>query len=290
MIAKWRLSVELGLAAALVLGVSGISLAQTAGQNPPPAQQDKDKDKKPATEPLSLDKAATPAPVNAEEDAAFKAFSDISPTDAQKKIESGEVFLQKYPQSRYRPAVYAPLVVSYVQVGQVDKMETVGDQAIELTPADLGTLAIVASTLPRAINAQTVAPDKKLAKAERYAKQAIEIAPTLPKPDALTDEQFTKAKNQYLAMAHSGLGIVYFRRGKYAEAIPELDQSTKIDPLPDPVNFYLLAMSNQRAAHFDDAVVAYTKCAAMQSSLQATCKSGIDEAKKLGATQLSAPK
>jgi len=146
------------------------------------------------------------------------------------------------------------------------------------------------STLPRAITSTTVEPDKKLAKAERYAKQAIEVAPTLPKPDALTDEQFTKAKNQYLAMAHSGLGVVYFRRGKYADAIPELDQSTKIDPSPDPVNFYLLAMANQKTSHFDDAIAAYGKCAAIPGSLQATCKDGMEKAKKQGATELSAPK
>ncbi|GAC1619267.1 MAG: hypothetical protein PVS2B2_24790 [Candidatus Acidiferrum sp.] len=274
----------------MVLAGSGITVAQSAGQSQPPAQQDQDKDKKPVTEPLSLDGAAAPAPVNAEEDAAFKAFTDIPATDSQKKIDSGEAFLQKYPQSRYRPVILAPLVVSYVQLGQVDKMETAGDKEIELAPTDLGTLAIVASTLPRSINAATSEPDKKLAKAERYAKQAMEVAPTLPKPDAITDEQFARAKNQYLAMAHGGLGLVYFRRGKFSDAIPELDQSTKLDPTPDPVNFYLLGMANQRAAHFDDAAAAYTKCAAIPSTLQSTCKAGIDEAKKQGSTQLSAPK
>jgi tetratricopeptide (TPR) repeat protein len=284
--AKWKLCLGAGLAAAIMMSGAGMASAQGAGQYPPPAQQEK----KPATEPLTLDGATPPAPVNAEEDAAFKAFTDIPGTDTQKKIESGEAFLQKYPQSRYRPAVLSPLVVTYVKVGQVDKMETAGDKEIELSPTDLGTLAIVASTLPRAINPGTPEPDKKLAKAERYAKQAIDVAPTLPKPDTITDEQFARAKNEYLAMAHSGLGLVYFRRGKYAEAIPELDQSTKLDPAPDPVNFYLLAVSNQRASHFDDAVAAYTKCAAIPGSLQATCKSGIDEAKKLGATELSAPK
>ncbi|HXM98339.1 MAG TPA: hypothetical protein VN982_07690 [Candidatus Dormibacteraeota bacterium] len=289
MIANCRIFSGMILTVALVLTGGTASIAQTPGKYPPPAQQDKDK--KPATEPLTLENATTtPPPVNAEEDAAFKAFSDIPTTDAEKKIASGEAFLQKYPQSRYRPVVYSPMVVSYVQIGQVDKMEAVGDKAIELTPADLATLAVVSSTLPRAITSTTVEPDKKLAKAERYAKQAIEVAATLPKPDALTDEQFTKAKNQYLAMAHSGLGVVYFRRGKLAEAIPELDQSTKIDPSPDPVNFYLLAMANQKTSHFDDAVAAYGKCAAIPSSLQATCKDGMEQAKKQGATQLSAPK
>ncbi|PYT52436.1 MAG: hypothetical protein DMG43_11740, partial [Acidobacteria bacterium] len=67
----------------------------------------------------------------------------------------------------------------------------------------------------------------------------------------LTDEAFDKAKNQTLASAHSGLGLVYVRRGKFAEAIPELEQSVKLDPSPDPVNFYLLGMANQKASHFD---------------------------------------
>jgi tetratricopeptide (TPR) repeat protein len=293
MMAKWRICSGLGLAA-LILAGGKVSLAQTGGQYSTPGQQQQpqqNKDKKPAVEPLSLDKGTTTAPpVNAEEDAAFKAYSEIPASDAQKKIASGEAFVQKYPQSRYRPAIYAPMVVAYVQLGQVDRMETVGDQAIELTPTDLGTLAVVSSTLPRAINSKTVEPDKKLAKAERYAKQAIEIAPTLPKPEAMTDGEFVKVKNQYLAMAHSGLGVAYFQRGKYAEAIPELDQSTKIDPSPDPVNFYLLGISNQKTSHFDDAVAAYTKCAAMASSLQPPCKAGMEEAKKQGATQLSAPK
>src|SRR5436309_16075477 len=161
--------------AALILSLSQVTVAQAPKQNPPPPPtQNKDTDKTPVTEPLTLDKGTAPAPVSAEEDAAYKAFIAIPVSDTQNKITSGEAFLQKYPQSRYRAAVYPPLIVAYVQAGQVEKMETVGDQAIELTPADLGTLAIVASTLPRAINSKTVDPDKKLAKAERYAKQAIE--------------------------------------------------------------------------------------------------------------------
>jgi tetratricopeptide (TPR) repeat protein len=108
----------------------------------------------------------------------------------------------------------------------------------------------------------------------------------------MADQNFVVAKNETLSMAHSGLGLVYFRRGKYADAIPELEQSVKIDPnpSPDPVNLYLLGMANQKASHFDEAAAAFTKCAAMAGGLQAACKSGADESKKQGSTQLSAPK
>jgi len=41
------------------------------------------------------------------------------------------------------------------------------------------------------------------------------------------------------------IGLVYVRRGKNAEAIPELEQAVKIDPNLDPVNYYLLGMANK---------------------------------------------
>jgi predicted Zn-dependent protease len=85
---------------------------------------------------------------------------------------------------------------------------------------------------------------------------------------------------------------VYIRKAKFAEAIPELEQSIKADthPQPDPVNYYLLGMANSKTSHFDEAAAAFSKCAAIQSSLTPTCKSGAEEAKKAGASQLSAPK
>jgi tetratricopeptide (TPR) repeat protein len=108
----------------------------------------------------------------------------------------------------------------------------------------------------------------------------------------MPDQNFVAAKNSTLAMAHSGLGLVYFRRGKFNDAIPELEQSVKIDPnpTPDPVNLYLLGLANQKTSHYDDAAAAFNKCASLNSKLQATCRSGADESKKQASTQLSAPK
>jgi tetratricopeptide (TPR) repeat protein len=258
--------------------------ATSPNQTPGPASAPAD-----AAKPLSLDNA--PAPVNAEEDAAFKAFQDAPTADAAKKISLGEDFEQKYPLSRYRPIIYSTLTMLYLNTNQVQKMEEVGDKEVQLTPTDVQTMAILAQTIPRAMN-DGGGPNaaKELAKAEEYSKRAIEVTPTIAKPAGITDEQFANAKNTTLAMAHSGLGLVYVRRGKFDEAIPELDQSVKIDPAPDPVNYYLLGLANQKASHFDDAVAAYTKCSAIQSSMQAGCKAKIDEVKKQSQSQLGVPK
>ena len=58
----------------------------------------------------------------------------------------------------------------------------------------------------------------------------------------------------------------------------------------EPVQRDLLAFCNQKTSHFDDAVAAYQKCAAIPGGMQSTCTQGAEEAKKLAATQLSAPK
>jgi tetratricopeptide (TPR) repeat protein len=256
-----------------------------SSQQPAPQLPDKDKAQ---NNTLTLDNA--PPPVNPEEDAAYKGFQDSPAADLQKKIQLGEAFALKYPKSRYLPVIYSALTSAYVQTGQVQKMEEVGDKEIELKPDDVQVLAVLGQTIPRALSSSTANPDQELAKAEKYSKRAIELTPTVPKPPNLTDEAFATAKNQTLAMAHSGLGLVYVRRGKYADAIPELEASVKVDPTPDPVNYYLLGLSNEKTSHFTDAQAAFTKCGELPGSLQATCKKGAEESKKLAETTLSAPK
>ena len=275
------------LAGGILLSAPCIS-AQSSQQAPPTLNPEKKQDKPAEVTPLTLDNA--PPPVNAEEDAAIKAFRAAPITDMAKKDQLGEEFVQKYPESRYRPEIYSILVRGYLSLGQIDKMEAVGDKEIALTPNDAQTLAIVGSTLPRVMNASTPDPQKRLEKAEQYSKKALEVLPTLVKPADLSDAEFLKAKDQTSALAYSGLGLVAFRRSKYAEAIPNFEQAVKLDPIPDPVNFYLLGIANEKTAHFEDAANAFSKCAAVPGGLQATCKSGVDEAKKMATTQLSAPK
>jgi tetratricopeptide (TPR) repeat protein len=280
------------LTAFLLCGAAsaGTQSGQQGGQSQPAQQQQQppaqaDKDKQPNPPPLSMDNV----PASPEEEAASKAVQQA--TDPNKKTQLAEEFLQKYPQSRYRPMMYQALVSGYFTTQQVPKMLDAGEKEIEMNPNDAPVLAVMAQTLARTYNSKAPDAAKQLDKAELYSRRAIEVTPTLPKPENLTDEAFNNAKNDTLVMAHSGLGLVYIRRGKFTEAIPELEQSVKADlhPEPDPVNYYLLGVADKQTSHFDAAAAAFSKCATVQSSLQATCKSSAEDAKKQGSTQLSAP-
>src|SRR5258708_28020982 len=285
---KWNTLVGAGALTVFLLCRAASVEAQSGEQGQPPSQQQRpaDKGKQPNPGPLSMDNAPAASP---EEDSASKAVQQA--TDPNKRIQLAEEFLQKYPQSRYRGAMYQALVSGYFATQQVPKMLDAGEKEVALNPNDAPVLAVMGQALARTYNAKAPDAPKQLDKAEQYSKRAIEITPTLTKPENLTDEAFSNAKNDTLVMAHSGLGLVYIRRQKFSEAIPELEQSVKADshPDPDPVNYYLLGVADKQTSHFEAAAAAFSKCATVQSTLQATCKSGAEDAKKQGSTQLSAP-
>jgi tetratricopeptide (TPR) repeat protein len=275
---------------ALLIAVAGVTvptaLAQMPGQPQPGQQQQPPNPNQPA--PLTLDAAP---PVSAEEDAAIKSFRDEQ--DDAKKAKLADDFVQKYPQSRYLPEIYYWQVRAYYRKGDVEKMEATADKQLAVFPNDPQTLALVGNTIPRAWN-NNLPPeqkDQRLQKAEKYSQKALDLLPTIPKPDGMADDKFQQLKNETLSMAYGGLGLVAYRRGKFTDAVQSLEKAVKANPQqPDPVNYYVLAKADEQTSHFDDAVVAFTKCAAIASGIKDTCAHGIDEAKKLGATQLSSPK
>src|SRR5437016_14234752 len=122
---RMKLNTWVGMATlvGLLAGASGAAVARgwqpaQGSQSQPPAQQS-DKPKTPEVTPLTLD---APAPVNAEEEAAYKAFQAVNPNDAAKKIETGEAFLLKYPESRYKYPIYGALTYAYFQAGKTQTM------------------------------------------------------------------------------------------------------------------------------------------------------------------------
>jgi len=128
-----------------------------------------------------------------------------------------------------------------------------------------------------------------LDKAELYSKRAIEITPTLPKPENLTEEAFNNAKSDTLVMAHGGLGLVYIRRGKFSEAIPELEQSVRADTIRIPTRELLPAGIADKQTRTMRPRQPHSLNGDGAELVAAACKSSAEEAKKQGSTQLSAP-
>ena len=247
--------------AALVLTLicSAKPLSAQSGQQEQPPKPTLDKDKQPLqTGELTLNAPTAPT-VNPEEEAAYKTFQEAPTADMPKKLLLGEDFATKYPRSRYLSGVYSIMVVGYSVTGQAPNLISTGEKALAINPNDVNVLAMLSQAMPRSLDIKAPTAALTLDKAEQYGKRAIDIVTTLAKPENLTDDAFAGAKAQVMSLAHGGLGTVCWRRGKYADAIPELDQAVKLVKDPDPVNLFLLGIVNEKTSHFDDAVSAFTR-------------------------------
>jgi tetratricopeptide (TPR) repeat protein len=231
--------------------------------------------------------AASPAPakVDPEEEAAYKAFSDTKPEDADKRIQLGEQYVQKYPSGKYDAQVYQGLTTAEYSKQDLSKMYADADKALALNPDDVTVLVLVGWVIPHNYDPNDLAAESRLDKGEKYEKHALEVLAALPKPANLTDEQFAKVKAQGESQAHSGLGLIYFRRQDYDQSIAELKKSTADPANQDATDYYVMGVELTRLKRYSESADAFQKCAAMPGGLQDRCKQmGADARKQAAAS------
>jgi tetratricopeptide (TPR) repeat protein len=218
--------------------------------------------------------------LNPKEEADYKAFMAVAPSDADKRIQLGQQFLQSYPGTRYEESVENQLVTAYYNKQDWNNFYSIADKAIEKDPDDVDAMAVVGWVIPHLYDPNDPNKDKKLDKAASYEKHAIEILASIQKPANLNDEQFALAKSEKLTEAHSGLGLVYFRQQEFDDAIKELQLATA-NASPDATDLYVLGVSFQQLnpPRNSDAADAFTKCSQIPGGLQDRCKQSANDAK-----------
>jgi len=266
---------------ALALFAAPRSFAQAGGSYPAPPP------------PPPADKSAAPAApagpkVDPAEEADYKAFFELKPDENDKRIDLGETFVLKYPSSKYTEGVYSQLANAEYAKQNFPKMYADADKALAINPDDPTLLVLIGWVIPHQYNPNDANADAQLDKAEKYEKHALETLPTVAKPASMTDAQFAAAKVAAESQAHSGLGLVYFRKQNWEGAVTELTKATATATPPDPTDYYVMGVSLGHLNRFPEAADAYGKCAAMPGSLQGPCKQKGDDAKKQAAAKPAA--
>ena len=206
------------------------------------------------------------------EDAAYQAFHKTSEQDADKKIHLGIAYLAKYPSDRHTGAVYEELSQTCYDKKDLPSFYIYSEKGLSLFPDDVHLLALSGWVIPRAFDAHEPDADKKLDKAEGYEKHALDVLDKLPKPDGLPDDQFAQYRTGESAIAHSGLGLVYFRREQYDASEKELQIATKNQAKPDPTDLFILGADLENLSRYKEAADAFNRCAQLPGSMQDNCK------------------
>jgi len=276
------------LALVIVAWLAGSLWAQSQGQGQG-QQQQQQQQQPPPQQPPQPAQPETP-PVNPEEETGYKAFFEVPLTEPQRQIELGEEFLKKFPESRYGSSVYARLAKAYLATGQEEKMFAATEKALQLNPDNVDALALAAWVTPRRIGNNTLDREQKLQKSEGYSKRAIELLEAMARPEHMTEEVFTRARNENLAMCHSGLGLVFLHRQRFADSVTEFERAVQLSLSPEPTDLYLLGISYFQTKRYADSAESFRKCGEMSWQWQEQCKQEMEKAKKQAAAQLTPPK
>jgi len=154
-------------------------------------------------------------------------------------VKVGEEFLSKFPNSILASRARPLLVVSYVQINNLDKAFEVGAQAVGADPNNftvLYVLTLAASDASKARNTKYEADGLK------YATQVLEMISSGQVPAGVSPATWESQKNSVLGQMHQAAGLFLYNKGDYEAALEHLKKAGELDA-KDPVTFYLTGES-----------------------------------------------
>jgi len=156
-----------------------------------------------------------------------------------------------------------------------------GERLLDADPKNVFALNTLAAQIASSTKEFDLDKQEKLAKAEKYANDAIASAPNAPKPNpAVSDDQWASVKKDLVATGHQTLGLIAMLNKKYDTAIAEFKASLDTAGTPDPATMVRLGDAYAKAAKNDEAAAAYDR-AINSASANALVKQAAQQRKGL---------
>jgi tetratricopeptide (TPR) repeat protein len=167
------------------------------------------------------------------------------------------------------------------------------DRLLEVDPKNAFALVTIAGETARHTREFDLDKEEKLTKADKYAKDAIDAAKTMPKirPD-LTDEQWEAVRKDLQAQAYDAMGQTATLRKKYDDAVADFKQAMAIQASPDPTTWVRLGQAYEDQGKYDDAINAYDKALStpdVNAQVKSVAQSKKDSAMKKKAAGVKPP-
>ncbi len=196
--------------------------------------------------------------------------------DAGKRAGLLTRFAQTFPDSAYANQALGVAATSYQLAQNVPKMLEVANGLLAKDPNNLGMLLLLSDYYCDKTD--------QLGKAETYAKKAVAALDTAPKPEGVTDEQWTQQKGLQKGLALSSLGQVNIEKKANAQAVENLKAAAPLlrpDDGSYARNQYRLGFALLNLKRTAEAKEAFTQAASVNSPYKALAQ------EKLGASARS---
>lgn len=207
---------------------------------------------------LMMAQAKQPRPKSQKELDAILAIQN-APT-ADEKLAAVEILLTKFADTEFKPMVLDMAAAIAQQKGDSDQMIIYAERSLEVNPKSYQAMLMLGQAWAQRTKEFDLDKEEKLARADKYAKDAMELIKTAEKlrPD-ISDEQWEAAKKDLTSQCHEILGTIGMTRKKYDVAVAEYKTAVESASNPDPATLTRLGSALNSAGKYDEAIAALDK-------------------------------
>jgi tetratricopeptide (TPR) repeat protein len=230
-----------------------------------------------------------PKPKSQKEVEAINAMFQAAPGEAQ--IAAAEKLLLTFADTEFRPMALFLEADDYMRMGQFEKSIVFGEQALAADPQHYQAMLLLARQYANHTTENDLDKEEKLAKATKYANDALGVIPNAPKPNSqMTDAQWDGFKKDYLGQAHEALGMVADVRKKYDVSATEYKTALDGSTTPDPATMVRYAVAEEHLGKYDEAIATLDKAITDPNSQPAVKQIATNEKAKATAAKNAAKK
>jgi len=184
--------------------------------------------------------------------------------DPDARVAAVENLLTKFADTEFKAIALQVAAASEQQKNDYEKMVVYAERTLQVDPKNYPCMLMLAAGLAQHTREFDLDREEKLSKAEKYAKDAMALVPTAPKPRPdVPDAQWEAAKKDYLSQGHEALGMIALVRKKYDVAQSELKTAVEGASTPDPTTMVRLAGAYNQGGKPDEALAVVDKVLAM---------------------------
>ncbi len=181
-------------------------------------------------------------------------------TDADARIKAAQKVLMEFKKTEFKEWLLFAIVASAGEKEDYVEMEVYGDRLLEVNPEHGWVLVDLGYFIAGQVSRDDLNKSERLAKAEGFAKRALRIIPTMPKPNPqVTDELWLSERKTMMAQVHETLGIVTYLRDDYTSAEESFRKSLVTAPQPRGTAYVRLGQALLAQGKLDEAEEASDK-------------------------------
>lgn len=211
-----------------------------------------------AAPPVKLDKKG-PGPKSKEEVQAVTALFQSQAQAPDDEIKAAEALLTKFADSDYKAIALEIEAEAWQKKNDNAKAITYGEQSLQADPKEYDADNLLANIIAATTRDTDLDKDERLAKAEKYAHDAMD-AVNAGKPPLFakaSDAAWAKTKAEAESLSYQALGNVALVRKKTDEAIADFEKGVAANP--DPILMIRTGRALLAARKPDEAITWFQK-------------------------------